>query len=206
MPDKRRYRMTARAVAANRTQERVLDAAVECFGARPYAEVTLQDISKQAGVGLQTVVRVGKSKEDLFAKAAERLVTGVAGDLGTIPASCPEAALDFLTDVYEGWGDRMMRVLGQEDQIPAIKKLADQNRMLQHRWLESLFGNELDRLPKTERKRRLVSLMTVTGARTWYVLRRVHRLSKSQAAEAIREMVDGLMDLPLNPSATQSGH
>ncbi|MFL5885485.1 MAG: helix-turn-helix domain-containing protein, partial [Thermoleophilaceae bacterium] len=63
---KRPYRMTARAEAAAATGERILEAAAELFHARPFDEVTLEDVARRAGVSSQTVIRRYGSKEGLF--------------------------------------------------------------------------------------------------------------------------------------------
>jgi AcrR family transcriptional regulator len=61
--------MTARADAAAATGERLLAAAWEHFGSRPYEEVRLQDIASDAGVTVQTLyLRMG-NKDALLTEA-----------------------------------------------------------------------------------------------------------------------------------------
>lgn len=197
MPGKRAYKMTARAAAAEETRESVLDAAVECFGARAYDAVSLNDVAETAGVSLQTVIRVRRSKEELFLAAAERMTSQIVARLPPASSADPRMALEFLMDVYETWGDRAMRLLVEEDRTPAIRVFADRNREVQRLWLEKLFCEQLRHLSPAARKRRLASLLTVAGARSWYVLRRVHGLSKRQTTLAIWEIVAGLLGLEI---------
>ena len=61
--------MTARADAAAATGERLLAAAWEHFGSRPYEEVRLQDVAGDAGVTVQTLYLRFGSKDDLLTEA-----------------------------------------------------------------------------------------------------------------------------------------
>ena len=54
--DRRPYRMTNRAEAANATSERILDAVTELFWERPTDQVVLKDVAERAGVTVQTVL------------------------------------------------------------------------------------------------------------------------------------------------------
>src|SRR4051812_24067364 len=72
VPEKRRYRMDARAVATAATRDRILDAAWQRFADSPFDDVRLADIAATAGVSVPTVhSRVG-GKEQLFVAAWRR--------------------------------------------------------------------------------------------------------------------------------------
>lgn len=195
MPEKRPYKMKARGAAAEQTRERVLDAAVDCFGSRAYDAVSLQDVAQAAGVSLQTVIRVKRSKEELFLTAAERITSEIVAKLPSPSSGDPKVTLEFLMDAYEIWGDHAMRLLIQEDRIPAIRASADRNRNVQQIWIETLFAEQLAELPPATRRRRVAALLAVAGVRAWHVLRRVHGLSKRQTTLAVWELVAGLMGL-----------
>lgn len=187
--------MTTRAESANKTRDCVVSAAVDCFGSQPFDAVSLKAIAAAAGVGLQTVIRVGKSKEELFMLAAERLLADMAQQLTDVPDDNPEVVLGFLMATYEAWGDRMMRLLTQEDRIPTIKDFARRIRSVQAMRIQRLFEDQLAQLDDAARERRLVSLMAISGSHMWHVLRRVHGLSREQTASSIWEMVSGIMRL-----------
>jgi len=193
MPDKRRYRMGARAQKAAETRQRVFDAAIALFGAHAYEQVSLQDIASRAGVGLQTVVRIGASKDELFVTAARQIQLDVALRLAAVPNRGLVSTLEFLVDLYEEWGDPLIRMMAQEDRIPAVHELFQGGRRAQVLWIDARYGAQLDHLDAEERERRVVSLLVVTGARSWYVFRRVHGLSKTQIVLAMREMVEALV-------------
>jgi AcrR family transcriptional regulator len=64
--------MHARAAAAQKTRERIVDAAIELFVTRWYDEVTLREVASRSGVSLQTVVNHFGSKERLLAEVVRR--------------------------------------------------------------------------------------------------------------------------------------
>ncbi len=192
MANKRSYKMAARAVAASETRERVLDAAVECFGSHAYDAVSLKAIAKQAGVGLQTVIRVRSSKEELFLAAAERITAGLVAELTSAPQPTdPSSALSLLMGAYELWGDRAMRLVAQEERVPAIKSFADHNRTVQRNWIKQLYAKQLEPLDAATRRRSIAAALTAAGLRSWYVLRRVHGLSQQQTTLAVSELLSG---------------
>jgi AcrR family transcriptional regulator len=57
--------MRARADAAEKTAERVMDAAIALWRVEPYDQLTLQEIADRAGVSLSTVMRRFGSKDGL---------------------------------------------------------------------------------------------------------------------------------------------
>ncbi|MBT3982142.1 MAG: TetR/AcrR family transcriptional regulator [Bacteriovoracaceae bacterium] len=185
--------MNSRAESTERTRQSVLDAAAECFTTSAYDCVSLKDIAKLAKVGLQTVVRIGESKEKLFTAGAERAFFSIIERTKDIPDDDFVEGLEFLMDLYESWGDRMLRILSQEDRIPAIKVFAELNRSAQKHRIETLFSSQLSRLNEVDKERKVISLMSVSGSHSWHVLRRVHGLSKEQTTLAIKEMVEKII-------------
>ncbi len=75
----RTYRMTARADAAERTGERIIDAMLKRYAETAYDQIRLQDVAADAGVSTQTVIRRFGSKHGLLAAAIERELTRLAG-------------------------------------------------------------------------------------------------------------------------------
>src|SRR5689334_19269684 len=68
-PQKRQYRMSARAQAAASTRERLLDTAWRQFAARGFDEVRLSQVASAASVSVQTVHAHFGTKDDLFVAA-----------------------------------------------------------------------------------------------------------------------------------------
>jgi AcrR family transcriptional regulator len=63
---------------APKVSRRLLDAAIELFQTRSYAEVTVSDIAERAGVAKGSVYRYFPSKEAVFAAAIEAMVGDIA--------------------------------------------------------------------------------------------------------------------------------
>lgn len=173
--------MVERAARARGTGERILEAALECFSQRPYDEVSLQEVAQAAGVTVQTVLRRFGSKPDLVAAAGERAARIVEEERGATPPGDVPAALDNLAEHYERWGDRVLRMLSQEDRVPGLRALTDGGRQLHARWVERTFG------PVGEP--RLSILMAATDVYVWKVLRRDRGLSAAEYREAVERLV-----------------
>jgi AcrR family transcriptional regulator len=67
--------LAARGAPGDDVRERLLDAAIEEFGARGYAEVSVGDIAERAAVSKGSVYRHFASKTDLFFESIDRAVT-----------------------------------------------------------------------------------------------------------------------------------
>jgi AcrR family transcriptional regulator len=186
--------MGARAESAKRTREQVLDAAAECFGDQDYDTVSLKDIAKRAGVGLQTVVRTAGSKEALFALVAERFLTATMDGFDLTRMRTWRDALDYLMTFYETYGDRTMRVIIHEHRVPEVREYTQRSRALQAAWIQLNHGAAFDGLSERERKRRLAMVLTLTGGRTWYALRRDYGLSAEETKRSIAEQLEALLD------------
>lgn len=198
----RAYRMGARAESAQRTREQVLDAAAECFGEQDYDAVSLKDIAARAGVGLQTVVRTAGSKEALFGLVAERFLTATMEGFDLTRLHTWQDGLAHLMTFYETFGDRTMRVITQEHRVPLVREYTQRSRALQAAWIQLHHGSAFEGLSENDRKRRMAMVLTLTGARTWYALRRDYGLSAEDAHRSIAEQLQALLDDIGRPTAT----
>ncbi|MBK6580041.1 MAG: TetR/AcrR family transcriptional regulator [Sandaracinaceae bacterium] len=195
-PEPRAYRMGARAESAALTRERVLDAAAACFGEQDYDAVSLREIAERAGVGLQTVVRTAGSKEALFAEVAERFLATMMAGFEPGRVDDWRSALRQLMTFYEAHGDQSIRVMAHEHRVPGVRQYVQRSRELQAAWLQARHGDAFAALTATEKKRRVAMVLTLTGGRTWYTLRREHGLSASETHRAIEEQLEALLALP----------
>ena len=200
-PETRPYRMGARAESAQRTREQVLDAAAECFGEQDYDAVSLKEIAARAGVGLQTVVRTGGSKEALFALVAERFLSATMAGFDLSRLHTWQDALAHLMTFYETFGDRTMRVITQEHRVPLVREYTQRSRALQAAWIQLHHGDAFEGLSDSQRKRRMAMVLTLTGARTWYALRRDYGLSPEATLRNVTEQLTALLDMS-GPNAT----
>jgi AcrR family transcriptional regulator len=189
----RAYRMTARAESAAATGERILDAAVAAFFERPGEGITLADVARRAGVSTQTVIRRYGGKEALMAAAGRRESERVRSERAGVPVGDVAAAVSNLLAHYERVGDMVLRMLAEEDRLPALREIADRGRAHHAQWCERVFAPALAGRRGAERARRLAQLVAVTDVLTWKLLRRDRRLSRRQTELALRELIEPLM-------------
>jgi AcrR family transcriptional regulator len=186
---KRPYRMSARAAAAAATRERLLAAAWEQFATRPYDDVLLQEVAAAAGVTAQTLhLRFG-SKEELFSAAftwwgVREIATREEVPVGNVPA-----AIANLFDHYESQGLAVLRMLSQEERIPAVAEMTEAGRIYHRAWVERTLGPLLRGSRGAGRKRRLAALVVATDVFTWKLLRRDMDLGRGEAESVVAEMV-----------------
>src|ERR687886_747060 len=110
-PQKRPYRMRARAEAAAETGRRILEATIELLRERFFDQVSLEDIAERAGVTVRTVLRRFGSKEQLIEAAAEEGTRQVTHQRDQAPVGDIEGAVNNLMEHYEEWGETALRLL-----------------------------------------------------------------------------------------------
>lgn len=190
---KRQYRMQARARSVEETREAILDAVEVAFEELFFDEITLAEIARRSGVTVQTVLRHFESKDGLV--MASMLHTGgkMANDRTLVPAGDVKGIVDDLVDHYENFGNRLLRMLTQEEREPALRQLADLGRVFHLQWCEQAFAPSLEDLRGAKRERRLAQFVTCTDIYVWKLLRRDQELSVPQTKLAIRELLEPLM-------------
>lgn len=166
------YRMGSRAEAAEQTATRIKTAAIDVFGSRPFADVTLQAIAEAAGVTLQTVLRRFGSKEQLFRAASEADADAVFRKREVPPQADVAAIVRTLVASYEEMGEMVWRGVSQEDQFPLIKELFDMARSRHRRWIEANFADAIGAARGAERERRTLLLFAATDFYIWKLYRR----------------------------------
>jgi AcrR family transcriptional regulator len=189
----RPYRMVARAEAAAATGERILDAAVDAFwesGGRP----SLDDVAARAGVSVQTVIRRFGGRDGLFAAAAERETERVRRERDQAPVGDADGAVGVLVDHYEAMGDRVLRLLAEEESVPGVLEVTDRGRAAHRAWCARVFAPWLAGLRGAERSRRLAQLVAVCDVYTWKLLRRDAGLSRRQTELALVELLEPLKE------------
>lgn len=189
---KRRYRMGARAEAAEATGERILDAAEAAFYEQPGDEVTLAAVAESAGVTVQTVLRRFGNRQALFGAALTRAVTRVSQQRGSAPVGDVEGTVRVLVDHYEELGDRVLRILGEEERNRVLHTLTDLGRAYHREWCKHVFAPTLGELAGTELERRTAQLVAVTDVYVWKLLRRDQGLSREKTELAMRELIEPL--------------
>ena len=186
--------MTVRDQKAAATRQRILDVARDLF--TESTTFTLDEVARQAGTSVQTVLRAFGSKERLVV-AAIGTIREDAPARGEVPTSMPDA-IDQLFDDYEEIGDRVMRVLAEEDRIPEFAAAAETGRAQHRAWVETAFAPGLHALPSRERRDATTALVAATDVYVWKLLRRDLGLDRRAAQRAVTRLVRGA----LSPAAS----
>jgi AcrR family transcriptional regulator len=191
---RRPYRMVARAEAAAATGERILDAALGLFWELPGERVSLDEVARRAGVTVQTVIRRFGGREGLFATAAAREAERVRRQRDEAPAGDAAGAVRVLVDHYEAMGDRVLRLLAEEERVPALHEIADQGRAYHRDWCARVFAAALEGREGVELRRRLAQLVAVCDVYVWKLLRRDAGLSRRQTELALVELLEPMLE------------
>ncbi len=189
---KRRYRKNARAHAEAATHTAILDAALAAFTQESFDRVTLTDIARDAGVTVQTVIRHFGSKEELFARLAEREEKRVLEQRQVPDDAGRDAALDALLDHYERDGDTIVNFVAQEHRFEPIRHIVEKGRRVHRAWVDRHCRDLLDGRPEAERERVLRAATVATDLGTWKLLRRDFGLDRSAVRAVMVELLEGL--------------
>ncbi len=195
-PQRRPYRMGARASAAAATGERVLDAATEVFWETPSDQISLDEVARRAGVSVQTVIRHFGGKDGLFAAASAREAGRVRAQRDEAPVGDTVAAIRVLVEHYENTADQVLKMLAEEQRVPGLREIVDRGRAMHRDWCARVFSHALADRGGVERRRRLAQLVAVCDVYTWKLLRRDAGLSRRQTELALVELVQPLLEVP----------
>jgi AcrR family transcriptional regulator len=168
---RRAYRLGLRAQAAEAASNRVLAAFQTRLQDSWFDEIRLEDVARDAGVSVQTVIRRFGGKEGLLDAAQEQLGREILARRATPRGDVDEAIRVLLAD-YEASGDLVMRALAQEDRYPAIRRVTDFGRAGHRRWLAEVFATQLEGLAPETARQRLDALVAATDVYVWKLLRR----------------------------------
>jgi AcrR family transcriptional regulator len=190
-PHKERgYRMTARADAAAATGERLLAAAWKHFGTRAYEEVRLREIAADALVTEQTLLARFHSKDELLTEAYRWWAMSEKSRRDAAPVGRYPDAVANVFDHYEAHGTAILRMLSQEERIPAVRHLTGVGRDYHRDWVSRVFQPLLAGLRRAPRERRLTALVIATDVLVWKLLRLDMRLSRREAETTVVEMIE----------------
>jgi AcrR family transcriptional regulator len=184
--------MAARAESVERARQRTLKAATKLFMQRPFDLVSLADVARASGVGLATVVRHFETKDRLFVEAVDATRQVLEAQADSTPENDPTRAVSSMLENYERFGDILVRLLAQEDRVPAIREVTDHGRDVHGQWVNRVFVDALGRLHGSARKRRFAQLMAATDVLFWKLLRRDLGLNRAETEQSMSEIVEAL--------------
>jgi AcrR family transcriptional regulator len=195
MKTKRTYQMSARAVAAESTHRRILDAARARFMSAPYEEFTLAEVAADAGVTAQTVLNRFGSKENLLVEFAADFAVEIDALRATARRGDVRSAVRVLLRQYEMMGDLNIRALELEQRLPAVAEVCRMGRERHRQSLEDLFGDQLP-VDAGPRRSALDALQVAADVYVWKLLRRDLGVSLAETARVMERLIRGALAPP----------
>ena len=190
----RPYRQELRAQQTLANTETIVGATVALLKrTRRVGDITLEDIARESGLTVRSVLRRFGSRDSVLEAAFLRL----KDELGSLRVATPpgdvDAAIDSLLDQYEQIGTFNIRALREEEEMPLLHRVLDEARGFHRDWLRGVFGPHLARLSPAERERRLTALYAATDIYLWKLLRRDLKCDRRSTVETIRRLVPGVL-------------
>jgi AcrR family transcriptional regulator len=193
-PQRRSYRLGARAQAVQHTRRSILQAAERLFTERWYDEVSLADVAGAAGVSQQTVINHFGSKEGVYLRGIVELVgpriteyrsRAHPGDLTSI--------INTAVGDYEQTGLGAMRMRAQAERSDGLADAVRYGRQAHRAWIETVFAPQLAPLDTAGRKEIAALLATVLDVATWHQLRHLDGRSVARTKTGLRRLIDGIL-------------
>ena len=191
---KRPYTMRARAESAQATHRRILDAARALFLDHWYDQVTLEQVAEEAGVSKQTVLRRFGSKEGLFAAVVDELADRERLDAGQGADRRPRAgrrghhrdprAHRAHRHPHGGDGGALPQ--------PCPRSSSRVGPPARDGSSGTLAEPPAGRARATTTSAAWPSLMDITSAQTWKMLRHDFKLSRKETERAVHELLLGV--------------
>ena len=184
--------MRARAAGAESTRSRILEAAVGQLKQRLRSDIRLSDVAAQAGVTVQTVLRVFGSKAELFRHALDEVLQEMRDGLSQAEPGDVADAVRTWFDHYEQFGDVVIANLVEEHD-PAVAPVVRIGRERHRERVRAVLAPQLGRFPAGERERVVDALVCMTDVYTWKLLRRDMRRPRPDAESTMRLMIDSVL-------------
>ncbi len=189
----RRYRMKARAEAAEQTHRDILDATIALWRELHPNDITLEAVAERAGVSVRTIMRRFGSKDGLYEACLQEDPAGIGQARDRVPVGDVEAALTVLLDHYERDGDAVVRMLLLEEQMDFARQFAQMGRGYHRAWCARVFAPFLPPPEEATYPTRLDAFVVATDLYLWKLLRRDVGRSPDETRQAMRLLLDGLI-------------
>ena len=178
--------MRVRADAAEKTAERVMDAAISLWRTRPFDDISLQEIADRAGVSLSTVMRRFGSKEGLTEAVLRSDRVGTQASRDAVQDGDVAGAVRMIVTDYELNGDAVIRMLALEERMDVLRVVVAAGRAAHERWVERVFGPLLAAAPR--RHLQVLQLVAATDVYTWKLLRRDRHLPPDEVRAVMEDL------------------
>lgn len=192
--ERRPYRQTARAAAAEATAQRIVEAFRRRLERLWFEDIRLEDIAQDAGVTVQTIIRRFGGKEGLLDPTIDAIERDVMSARDAPPGDAVAAVRVVVRD-YEADGEVYMRALAQEDRYPAMRRMTDTGRAGHRGWVERVFAPELAGLPHDTARRRLDALVVATDVYVWKLIRRDMGRSVAELEDHMLRLIQAALSI-----------
>jgi AcrR family transcriptional regulator len=189
---RRSYRLGARAVAAEATLARVMQAFITLMQNRWFDQITLDEVASAAGVTVQTVIRRFGGKDGLLEAARDHLGDEIR-ERRNVRSGDIEHAVDVLIKDYEAQGDLVLRLLAQEERYPALSVVCDYGRAEHRAWIADICAPYVSKLPQGAQRDCVDGLVVATDIYTWKLLRRDMKRSAAKYKAQVLQMVGAIL-------------
>jgi AcrR family transcriptional regulator len=189
----RPYTMRARAESAAATRARILEAATAAMRRQFRPEVRLDAVAAEAGVSVQTVLRIFGSKRQLLDEVTEIAARDVAAEFAGVRPGDVAAIVHATVNHYEKVGDLVIRNI-QDETDPEIHTFVEGGRALHRAGTETGFAPYLDPLAPAEKRRTVDALVVALDVYTWKLLRRDMDRSRRDTETTIRTLVNAILE------------
>ncbi len=191
--ERRPYRQSARAEAAEATGRRILDAFQDAMRDDWLADITLDQVARSAGVTVQTLIRRFGGKDGLLRAVREHMERDVMRRR-EIPVGDLECAVANLCVDYEASGDMIVRILAQEGRFPDLTPLLDFGRERHRHWVSQVAAPWLQTLSEVGQQRAIDTLVAAMDVYVWKLVRRDMGRSHEETRRVILRLAAGIRD------------
>jgi|SRR5579862_5404581 len=190
----RPYRQELRAQQTLANIDTIVGATVALIKrARRVGDITLEDIARESGLTVRSVLRRFGARDRVFEAAFLRLKEEFGALRVATPPGDIDAAIRSLLSQYERMGMVNIRGLREEEDMPLLHRVLDEARGFHRDWLRYVFGPHLARLSPAERERRLTALYAATDVYLWKLLRRDLKCDRRSTVETVTRLVRGVL-------------
>ena len=197
----RAYRQDARARQTEANTDGIIRATAALVRRAPRVpDITLEDIARESGLTVRTILRRFGSRDGALEAAFARVKEEVGGARVPTPPGDVRAAIASLVSQYEDMGDFNIRILEQEHQFPMLHRGLNEGRHFHRVWLQEVFAPQLARVSASERERRITALYAATDVYLWKLLRRDLRLDRRDTEATFLRLVEGVLSATTPPA------
>lgn len=185
--------MRVRADSAAATRTRILDAATAAMRRQFRPAVRLDAVAAEAGVSVQTVLRIFGSKSRLLDEVSEIATREVVAEFADLRSGDVTGIVHAYLCHYEKVGDLVVRNI-QDEHDPEIHAFVERGRDAQRAGINALFAPLLDPLAPAARRRTVDALVVALDVYTWKRLRRDMGRSRRDTEVIIRTLVNAILE------------